>query len=51
MVMHMHCLVKVCTSIVERVDVHQGCQAVVGNIQRGMGDKEKKINLLKPPHP
>lgn len=27
--------------IVERVDVHQGGQAVVGNIQGGMGKKEK----------
>lgn len=27
--------------IVERVDVHQGGQAVVGNIQGGMGNKEK----------
>lgn len=27
--------------IVERVDVHQGGQAIVGNIQGGMGNKEK----------
>ncbi|STX38813.1 hypothetical protein [Legionella feeleii] len=27
--------------IVERVDVHQGGQAIVGNIQGGMGKKEK----------
>lgn len=26
---------------VERVEVHQGGQAIVGNIHRGMGDKEK----------
>jgi len=28
--------------IVERVDVHQGGQAIVGNIQGGLGNKEKK---------
>jgi hypothetical protein len=27
--------------IVERVDVHQGAQAIVGNIQGGMGNKDK----------
>lgn len=27
--------------IVERVDVHQGGQAIVGNVQGGMGNKEK----------
>ena len=28
--------------IVERVEVHQGGQAVVGNVQSGMGIKDKK---------
>ncbi|KTD31197.1 hypothetical protein Lmor_2804 [Legionella moravica] len=28
--------------IVERVDVHQGGQAIVGNIQGSMGGKDKK---------
>ena len=28
--------------IIERVDVHQGGQAIVGNIQGGMGGKDKK---------
>ncbi|MGC1181489.1 hypothetical protein [Legionella sp.] len=27
--------------VVERVDIHQGGQAIVGNIQGGMGNKEK----------
>lgn len=28
--------------IVERVDIHQGGQAIVGNIQGSMGGKDKK---------